>query len=108
MVMRDVNLDDPNLAPLFRGEIGGIRNLRTPCLDLNSVYNGAPHADDDRLLLGQVTTGVPPRPPGKGDDFFDIPREGELFIPLEFSGAAFECEQEIFPRGDSFSGRLTR
>lgn len=76
MVMRDVKLSDPNLAPLSPAEIGEIRNLRTPWLDLDSVYDGAPHADDNRLLLGRVTTGVPPRPPGKGDDFFDVPREG--------------------------------
>lgn len=77
MVMRNVNLADPNLAPLPPAETGSIRNLRTPWLDLDSVFSGAPHgADDNRLLLGHVTTGVPPRPPGKGDNFFDVPREG--------------------------------
>jgi hypothetical protein len=77
MLMPDVNFGDPRLAPLPQSQVGGIRNLRTPWLDLDSVYSEAPQADDgEEMLLGRVTKPAPPRPPGKGDDFFDVPRRG--------------------------------
>jgi hypothetical protein len=79
----DVDFDDPNLTPLTPGRIGGVVNHHTPWLDLDSIYDESPRAGADLMLLGRVTTGVPPRPPGKGDDFFDLPRLGSLAdIPM--------------------------
>lgn len=77
MAANSLDPNDPNLAPLSATQISGIRNQRTPWLDLDSLYSEAPQdAGGDRLTLGRVTTHVPPRPPGKGDDFFDVPRRG--------------------------------
>ena len=74
-------LTDPNLAPLPPQAIAEIRNLRSPWLDLDSVYGDAPHAGHDRLLLGRVFNEGP-RPPGKEGDFFDLPRRGRSPDPL--------------------------
>jgi hypothetical protein len=75
MKMRNVNLNDPNLTPLPPAEIGNIRNLRSPWLDLDSLYSDAPHVSDDLLLVGKVFDDNR-LPPGKPDRFFDLPRVG--------------------------------
>lgn len=67
------DLNDPNLMPLSPEEIGNIKNLRTPWLDLDSIYSNAPSVGDDQLLLGGVFLEGQ-LPPGKPDLFFDLPR----------------------------------
>jgi hypothetical protein len=81
MGMNRVSLNDPDLAPLSPAAIGNIRNLRRPWLDLDSVYSNAPQVGDDLLLLGQVFNAGP-RPPGKEDGFFDLPRAARSGDPL--------------------------
>jgi hypothetical protein len=75
MEMKNVDLTDPNLAPLSSAEIGDISNLHSPWLDLDNIYSDAPQDGDDRLLVGKVFNEGP-RPPGKEDGFFDLPRAG--------------------------------
>ena len=74
---------DPAMGPLTLVQIrDAVRNLRTPTLDLDSVYDlPAPRdpANNDKMRLGKVTSlggSAPPllRPPGKTDDN-DLPRE---------------------------------
>src|ERR1044072_2003770 len=72
-----VNFGDPNLHPLTAEEIANIRNLRTPTLDLDSVYGEAPQVNDDFMLVGAVAHSGN-RPPGKFGDDFDLPRTGRL------------------------------
>ncbi|HEY0375638.1 MAG TPA: peroxidase family protein [Pyrinomonadaceae bacterium] len=67
------DLSDPNLVPLTPAQISAINNLRSPRLDLDSVYSNAPPAGDDQLLVGEVFDGGQ-LPPGKPDRFFDLPR----------------------------------
>lgn len=74
----EVDFRDPNLAPLPADRIERVINHHTPWLDLDSIYDESPRAGEDLMLLGRTTTGVPPRPPGKDDDFFDLPRLGAL------------------------------
>ncbi|MDT7809765.1 MAG: hypothetical protein QOJ70_3578 [Acidobacteriota bacterium] len=74
----EVDFDDPNLKPLSPDRIGRIVNHHTPGLDLDSIYDESPRAGINLMLIGRVTTGVPPRPLGKGDDFYDLPRLGPL------------------------------
>ncbi|HEX8283791.1 MAG TPA: peroxidase family protein [Pyrinomonadaceae bacterium] len=77
MAANRVDPNDTALAPMSPAQISAIRNRRTPWLDLDSLYSEAPQdAGGDMLTLGRVTTHVPPRPPGKGDDFLDVPRRG--------------------------------
>jgi hypothetical protein len=74
-IPRIINLDDPNLAPLPPSEIDRIRNIRTPLLDLDSVYGEAPYVGGNLLMVGMVTTQeAGPRPPGKVGNDFDLPR----------------------------------
>ncbi len=76
MHVKGDKLSDPDLAPLPRAAINDIVNLRTSRLDLDNVYSDAPHAGDDALLVGTVFKEGP-RPPGKEDGFFDLPRTGD-------------------------------
>ena len=75
MKMPRVNFGDPNLTPWTPAEIATIKNIRTPTLDLDSVYGEAPLVDDNRMLVGPVTLSGG-RPPGKIGDDFDLPRTG--------------------------------
>jgi hypothetical protein len=76
----EVDFDDPRLEPLTPDRIGRIVNHHTPWLDLDNIYDESPRTGTDLMLIGRVTTGesVQPRPPGKGDDFYDLPRLGAL------------------------------
>jgi hypothetical protein len=75
IILKDIKLNDPNLAPLTLSEIDKVKNVRTSTLDLDSVYGEAPHVGDDLMLLGTVAkTGH--RPPGRVGDEFDLPRTG--------------------------------
>lgn len=85
MGMRSPNLKASNLTPLSPAEIGGIRNLRTPWFDLDSIYSDAPHVGDDRLLIGRVFKAGQ-RPPRKLGDFFDLPRRSRSCNPLDDRG----------------------
>src|SRR5258705_3270797 len=77
----NVNLNDPDLAPLTPTQTDNIRNVRTPTLDLDCVYGDAPYVGDDLLLVGAVTKPAGPRPPGKFGDDFDLPRSGRSSDP---------------------------
>lgn len=68
-----VNLRDPTLKPLSPMAISNVTNLRSPWLDLDSIYNSAPRDGDDRLLLGKLFKEVP-LPLAKADGWFDFPR----------------------------------
>jgi len=64
--------------------IGGLRNLRRPRLDLDSVYGDGPHGadagfyDGPRMRVGRVApVGLLPIPPVE-DDERDLPRIGTL------------------------------
>jgi hypothetical protein len=81
MEMKNVNLTDPNLMPLSPAEIGDISNLRSPGLDLDNIYSATPQVGGDRLLVGKVFSEGP-RPPSKGDGFFDLPRADRSKDPL--------------------------
>jgi nucleoid-associated protein YgaU len=87
---------DPAMAPLPLADVRhALRNLRTPTLDLDSVYGlPAPRdpADAARLQVGLVTalnSSQPPtaRPPGKSDDN-DLPREPRAPGNIEHDRAA--------------------
>jgi hypothetical protein len=81
VIPKDIQLIDPNLAPLTPTEIGMIKNARTSTLDLDSVYGEAPLVGDDSMLLGTVAkTGH--RPPGKVGDEFDLPRTDRSTDPM--------------------------
>jgi hypothetical protein len=72
------SLSDPHLEPLPLAAIANIPNLRSPWLDLDSVYGSdVPHNGEDSLLLGTVFPEGP-RPPGKEDGLFDLPRMPNL------------------------------
>ena len=75
MMSEKVNFDDPNLTPWTSAQIATIRNMRTPTLDLDSVYSEAPLVKDDLMRIGPVTLSGG-RPPGKIGNDFDLPRTG--------------------------------
>jgi hypothetical protein len=73
---KKVSLSDPDFVFLSESEVAQIKNVRTPTLDLDSVYGEAPHDGDDLMLLGKVTMPtLPSRPPGIMGEEFDLPRE---------------------------------